>query len=299
MTASRIDRLLLALYPHLWRDRYGEELLDVMATSRTAGARPGRLRLDVIRAAGVERLRAAELLGAAPAPARVRGGSLLVLWAWTFFVLAGCTVAKCAEHWQQAVPAGRERLAADAFDALSAVAGVSALLVALALAAAAPLLLPALRSGLWPTLRRRVGCAVALTAAELPATVGLVHWAGGLTDRQRNGHDLAYGLAFLSWAALGALCFTAWVAVASTAARRVDPPVRVLRLHVALGAGVAVAMPAMTAAALTWWAILPAAASVPTGPLAAALAVMVVASVLAGVGARRSVVAVRGCAQQR
>jgi hypothetical protein len=52
---------------------------------------PWRLRADLARGAGRERLRAAGL-GDDDPERRARGGVLLVLWAWAVFVLAGAVV---------------------------------------------------------------------------------------------------------------------------------------------------------------------------------------------------------------
>jgi hypothetical protein len=288
VSAHRGDRLLLALYPRTWRDRYADELTDLVAQLRADGVRPGRVQVDVARAAGSERLRAAELFGDAPARSRARGGLLLVLWAWTLFVLAGCVVAKFAEHWQQ-VPAEHGRLAADAFHTLVVGAMTSAALVALALAVTAPRLWQELRTGLWRRLRRRVALAATLSAAELFATIGLVRWADHLTDRQRDGHDLAYGSAVLVWAVLGTVCLAAWVAVATAAARRIELPAGVLRILRLLGGGVAMSIPVVAAATLTWWIALT--GSPPgsrQGQFGPAVAAMLVAAGLGALGVRRT-----------
>jgi hypothetical protein len=284
---DRLHRALLALYPRAWRARYGRELADLVADLRADGAAPSRITVDLVRAAGVERLRAAEVLGAAPAAARARGGSLLVLWAWMLFVLAGCTVAKFAEHWSDTVAGDERRVAAAAFAVLVGAALCTAALVAAGLASAAPGLVRGLRSGLWPRLRRPVTVAAGLSAAMVLATAGLVTRAADLTVRQRNGQDLAYAGAFLAWAGLGATCLVAWTVVATTAARGIELPDRVLRLQARLGAGVTLGMAVMTAATLTW-----SVARAEPGSWAVVTAAMVVATTLAVIGSGRSLHAI-------
>jgi hypothetical protein len=306
MNTPASHRVLLTLYPRAWRARYGEELTDLVAGMRAAGVNPWRIRTDVVRAASVERLRAAEVVGDGPAPARARGGSLMVLWAWALFVLAGCTVQKFAEHWSDTVAPGNRRLPAMAFGVLVGSALCAAVLMASALTLAVPRLVGGLRSGLWPRLHRRVTVATGLSVAAGVCTVGLLARASDLTARQRNGHDLAYAVDFLAWTALGTACLVAWTAVASAAARGIELPDRLLRFQAGLCAGVTTAMVAMTAATITWWIALArqapwalhgrpagAPASGYVGTLAVAVVAMAAATGLGAAGSRRSARAVR------
>jgi hypothetical protein len=311
-SAGRLERALVAVYPRAWRERYSQELVDLLTQLREEGAGRWRLRVDVARSGCAERLRGAELLGDGPAGSRARGGSLLVLWAWVLFVLAGCAVAKFAEHWQDAVPGDDRSVPATAYGLLTVLAILAAVAVAAGLAAALPELAGALRTGLWPRLRRPVAVAMALSAAQLVATTGLIGWAAQLTQSQRDGHNSAYAMAILGWVVLGAACLVAWAVVATVAVRRIELSGRARRLHSVLGIGVAAAMVAMTAATLGWWIALartapwvlhglPAGASAsPFAPaLARAAAGMVLASALATVGARRCARAVPGLARDR
>lgn len=285
MSAHASNGLWARLYPRAWRARYGPELTELITEARAAGARPWRVGVDVAKAAGAEHLRAAELSADAPPPARARGGVLLVLEAWALFVLAGTAVAKSAEHWQDWVPPARRRVPAVAFDVLVATSVVAGLLVLAAAALAVPALLRAL-PGAWPALRRPLVGAGMLSVTALGATAGLVGWAHQLDPADRNGGNPGYVVGFLAWAGFGAVVLGAWTRVAVVAARCVPLPPRVLRAQARVGAVVAAAMVAMTAATLTWRAAL---ATGPTlVPLAATL-VMAAATVLAAVGARRAV----------
>jgi hypothetical protein len=291
MNNGRTTRVLLGLYPRSWRERYGAELADLIADARAAGANRIRIGADVLRGAGVERLRAAEFTGDGPAHSRARGGSVLVLWAWALFLPAGATLQKLAEHWSAGLPAGQRAVPGVAFEVLVAAAVVAALLVAAGLALAAPRLPAGFHAGLWQRVRRRVALAVALSVAALIGTAGLVDRARDLSAAQRNGQDLAYSVAFLTWAGLVLATLLAWTAVASAAARGVDLPHRVLRAQSTLCVGVTTAMVVTTVAAFTWSFALSR-----TGPTVVAAA-MAVATALAAAGSHRAGTAVRDLAR--
>jgi hypothetical protein len=242
---------LLIFYPAAWRRRYGDELdaliLDMHADGRDTG---WRLRADLLRGAVRQRL-----LGFGGDPAsRIRGGASLVLWAWALFVLAGALVAKTSEHWQQGMPAHPNQLADAAYAGLTAVAVVTALLVAAGIAVTLPAATRFLRAGGWRAVRGRATLAVGLTAATALATAGLVAWAHRVSPAGRNGSDGLYVAGFVAWALLGAGALLAWTSLATRIARGLECRRAVLRTQAVIAALVAVAMAAMTAATVIWWA---------------------------------------------
>jgi hypothetical protein len=302
VSASRICALLLRMYPSAWRERYGEELEDLIVEASDGERVPWRMRADVALGAGRERLRAAGLVGGGGPGERVRGGLLLVLCAWALFVVAGVGVQKFSEHWQDATPAGSRALAAVGFDALVIAAVCGSMLVAAGIGLAIAQVATFLRVGGWPALRRRVVTAVLLTGVAIAATIALVIWAHGLTGRQRDGHDSAYAMAFVTWALLAAASLLAWVAAAVATARRLELAAATLRAQAWIACGVVVAMGAMTAATAVWWAALADhapwfLAGRPVGsnasPLAPELLVaamlMMLATVLGAAGARHAI----------
>ncbi len=105
-------------------------------------------------------------------------------------------------------------------------------------------------------LQSVLGRAAGLTLVAGLATAGLVSWAHGLSARQRNGHDLLYGLGALAWALLAMACLAAWTAAAVAAGSRVDLSRRLLRVEAWLGAVAATAMVVMLGATCVWWASL-------------------------------------------
>jgi hypothetical protein len=303
MSAERSAARLVALYPRRWRARYGDELQALILDMSDGRRVPWRVRADVAGAGGRECLRALRPGQGDPAPSagdRARGGASLVLWAWAMFVVAGAIVAKTAEHWQAAMPAGGHATASIAFDALMELAGATALVVAGAIALTLPTAWRSVRAGGWRRVRRVVTVAAALTVAFVAATAALVIWAHGLTARQRDGQYAAYAIGVVAWAALGAATLAAWTAAATRIAARLPTRPARLRLQVRMAGAVAGALAAMAVATAVWWAAVstrsPAAlVGMPGGgrsalvpQLMVAMALMLCAVALGGAGARRA-----------
>lgn len=302
MNASRTIGWLLWCYPASWRARYGKEM-EALIMDMSGGKRvPWRVRADVLGAAGRERIRSVGLSGDGPGPDRVRSGAVLVMWAWALFVLGGAVLGKSTEHWQSVMPAGSgHATAAAAFTMLIAAAVVAGLLVLVAIGLTLPSLLVFLRGGGWRQIRTRILSAIGLTAVLVAATIGLVVWAHGLTSPARNGHDTAYGIAFLAWAALCAATLLAWTAAAARTARHLDLTAWTLRLQARLAAAATGAMGVITVATAVWWAVVASASPAAlTGTpavshqsafvwqLVVAMAIMLCAIGLGGLGARRA-----------
>jgi hypothetical protein len=245
--------LLLRLYPRAWRLRYGAELQELIVETSGGGRIPWRVRLDVAAGAVRERLRAGGLAGDPPPGERTRGGALLVLCAWTIFVVGGVVVQKFSEHWQGAVPAGARGLPSAAFDVLIGAAAFGTVLVLAGIAAALPALVRFLGDGGWLLVRRHVVVAGALTVAAGGGGAVLIWWAHGLTEAQRNGADSAYTAAAAVAGLVLLACLAAWTIAAVACARRLHLPHGVLVLEASLATGAALAMLAMTAATAIWW----------------------------------------------
>ena len=257
MSHARVRGALLRLYPPRWRARYGDELDDLMRKASGGRRVPWRIWQNVALAAGRERLRASGLTGdAVPPGERSRAGMLLVLCAWSLFAVAGLTVQKISEHWQRATPAASRGVPAVAFDVLVAAAVVGSAAVLLGIACALPAFRALLVTGGWHELRRPMRRAAGLTILTALATGGLVLWAQALSARQRDGHDLLYGLGALAWALVAIACLAAWTAAAVAAGARIDLSRRLLRLEAWLGVVSATMMVLMLAATCVWWASL-------------------------------------------
>lgn len=244
----------LRWYPTSWRARYGDELLAMVEDTLDGEPAPARFRASLLW--GGLRQHVRQTFGNPPsaAPAdRHRAGARLVLCAWALFVFAGCAFAKLTEHWQSAMPAAHQRIPADAYNALVAFAGGAAACIAAAGIVAMPALVREVRRSGWQVVRRPGQAASCAVAAFAVATTGLVAWAHGLTDHQRNSGFGAYQVAFVAWVALFAVVLVIGTAVAAHTERKLRITRRVADVEAALAVGVALSLVAMTVAAAVWW----------------------------------------------
>ena len=299
---SSVARRWLALYPRAWRERYGDELITLIADM--GGQVTWQMRLNLLCSALAERIRVVGAEGRGEDPARrVRSGVIAVLWAWTAFVPAGILIQKTSEHWQQATPGG-DRGASAAFTVVVVGSVVATLLISIAIAGAAPALCRGLRHGGWARLRRRVWVAGTLSVAFVAVTAALVVWAHGLSPAQRDGRDGTYAAGFVAWGVIGAIALASWTAVAATVAEVIELASALARLQSRIAGLAAAAMVVMTAGAIAWYVIIadraPAAltggtssssAPISVVRLVAAIAVMSIATVAATAGARRAITA--------
>ena len=252
MSGHRPFERILRWYPPVWRDRYGDELVALLEDTYGGTPPPRRARLGLVRAALVERLRQAGLSGGDPAD-QVRSGSVMVLWAWAAFVVAGAGFAKFAEHWDAATPPAARRLPADAYGAVQWAAGVGAAAVAVAIVVTLPALIRFLGDGGWRQIRRPVGRAAIVAAATAVATVGLVAWAHHIGPAQRNGPLVPYAGAGALWALMVVASIGTCTAAATSAARRLRLDRRVTVALGVLALLAALAMVAIAVGTLVWW----------------------------------------------
>ena len=291
---------LLRIYPAAWRARYGEELATLVQELEQNARMSWRDRVDFARAGVTERVRVLTA-GGLPPREQARDGSLLVLCAWTLFVLGGFGMQKASEHWQAVTPADKQGLPAGAFDVLFLTAGIGSALVLLGVALSLPGVVTLIRRGGWTTVRRPITRATLLSLLAVAATAGLARWAHSLSPAARNGHDAFYGGVFVAWVLLCGACLTAWAAAARATARELSWSTRILRAEVWLGVTVTVTMVVMTIATAVWWATLANAApwffsGHPVGSDASALtpnvavptALMLCATALGALGAVRA-----------
>lgn len=245
----------LRWYPTSWRARYGDELTALL-DDEYGSSMPIRVRLSLASGGIRQRALQSGLTGdAVPAADGVRAGALVVLAAWTAFVIAGASFAKFAEHFDQALP---HRIAAHrvpdlAFTVLQAVAGAACVLVAVGAALLVPAFLRFLRAGGWPTVSGHVLRAATCTVVTVAVTVPLVAWASGLPSQQPNDGLGWHGLLFLLWVSLLGITLTMWAVVTVAVGRRVDISADVLAAEAVLAAAVAAAMVLMVAATAVWW----------------------------------------------
>jgi hypothetical protein len=288
VSVSRSARTLLRLFPPAWRARYGAELEELLAQT-SGGHVPPRAALDLLRSAARERLRSAGLAGdGLPAGERARGGTLLVLWAWLVFAIAGLVVQRGGEHWQARTPAHDRALPAGAFGTLEVGAAIGSAIVLAAIALALPALVRLIQGGRWREIRHWIVVSAWVSVGAVVAVGALVRWAHGLDQSQRNGHDLPYGAAFVACAVVVAAALGCWTVAATVVARRLELPPRVLQLQAAAATCATAAMVVMAVATTVWWMSL---ASSPL--LLAATVSMAIAALAGGIGSARALQATR------
>jgi hypothetical protein len=293
---------LLRWYPAGWRERYGEEFTALMEDA--LGGRPPalRFRLSIARAGLRERGHQAGLVGSAtPAADRVRAGFVLVLCAWTAFVVAGSVFAKLSEHFGPAIPASARPVAVGAFSVVQVMAAICTFLVLAGALVAGPAIGRFLRAGGWGSVRRHVLRAAGATVAAAAALAGLVSAARTLTFAQRNGSDWLYSLAFIVMSLLLWTALALWTVAAAATARRLVLSRTVLAAEAVLAAGATAGMLLITAATASWWAVVASSApwflqgarpgsasSAFTPNLIGTMAVMLVAGAVATYGMTRA-----------
>lgn len=265
----------LRFYPRAWRERYGEEMQELILAASGPGSLPWRVRLDLLRGGLREWMRSFGFGGAGVPPARkARAGVLLVLCAWALMIVGGAVVQRFSENWRQFTPSGDATLPGVAYDALIVCAMLAGLLVLLGIAITLPRFVSMMRSEGWRDLRSECTRALESTVLAAIATFALGIWSRQLDFAQRNGHDLAYGIGFLLWGVATIACLAAWTLLAVKAAGRVQMPSRLLKAHSALAGAIAACMLLATAATAVWWGALAGAApwalsDNPVGPGAA------------------------------
>ena len=245
----------LRWYPRSWRARYGDELVTLLHDEY--GERlPTPVHLGLVTGGLRQRARQSGLTGdSTPATDGVRAGALVVLAAWTAFVIAGASFAKFSEHFDEALPhaMGAHRVPDVAFTVLQTVAGLAGVLVVAGALVAVPTFVRFLRADGWACVRGHILRALACTAITAAVTVPVLLSAHHLTSQQRNNGLHWYGALFLAWAALIVITMALWTVVAVAAARRVKFPPAILTVEALLAIAIAVAMLVMLGATAVWW----------------------------------------------
>jgi hypothetical protein len=293
-----LARQALRLYPLAYRRRYGDEMLALLE-ERPAGARTV---LDLLRAALVAHLRPAGGPAGAVDPAdRVRATTSGVLMCWICFAAAGFGFYKSTEDYpfSQAGHAHPVLNAAHlAVQALALMASAAVVLGALPLIAAA---LAHAREH--PGLRRRVLLPlvpVIAFAALTAAFIAIAH-----SQQSSQGTAAGHGAAIV-WAIAGLGSGVACVLACRAALFAV--PVAPARLRIALAAGTLVTIAMLAIAAFTAiYAVALAAdasplAGEPNGPfglLSVSASLIVAVIVMVGAAALAAITTLRGWRGER
>jgi hypothetical protein len=248
-------RSVLRWYPPKWKAQYGEGLIALLEDTYVSRRIPLRVRISLAKAGTIERSHEMGFLcETSSSNERLRAGSLLVLCAWSFFVVAGAIFTKFAEHWSSATPAA-ERVIPTIGYSFVQIAGIAgAVLVGVSGLCALPALFRLVRGHGWTSIKRPVlrGLIAATIAAAL--TSGLAIWARSLSAHQRNGGQLSYEIAFI----LVCLAIIATIAVVTASlvsiSRSLEFSRRVLETLSFAAVGLTVLMAFVTVGTVTWWA---------------------------------------------
>jgi hypothetical protein len=253
---SRDYEHVLRWYPAGWRDRYGDEMTALLHDTYAAPGRiPLRARLGLARAGLEERAREAGVLGPAGGPSgRVRGGSLLVLCAFSLFVVGGAVFAKFTDQWSSATPRKDLTLPTTGFDVVVVTAAVAGALVLTAAALAVPALVRLLRAGRWHEVRGPVVRAVLAGVVAAAFFGGTVGWSRHLSVHDRNGGLAAYSDLFVVLCLAVVVAIALGTAAAVAVARKVELGERTVRALGRLALGVAAALVLIFGGVVAWWA---------------------------------------------
>jgi hypothetical protein len=252
---DRFERMI-RWYPPEWRARYGDELTALLEDTYETAPIPLRQRLALAKAGSVERIRATGLRGDATAPDdRMRAGSLLVLCAWTLFVVAGALFAKFSEHWDVATPPGDRRLPTDGYQAVQWAGGAGVVIVLAAACMAVPSFIRLVKRGDWSTVRRPVLAAVAMGVAAVAATTGIVVWSHHLGPNDRNRAVPGFRVAAMTWGLVVVAALATATVAAVSVARRLELSRRTLRALGAMAVILTALMGAILVGTVTWWVV--------------------------------------------
>ena len=254
MTVESYEHLI-RWYPPQWRERYGDEMTALLEdTYAKASEVPLRQRVSLARSGLAERARSAGIVGWSSDPdVRLRGGSLLVLCGWAFYIAAGAIFVKTADHWSTQSPPAGHWVATGGFNVVGVTAVVGCLIVGLAALMVLPPFVRFVRSGGWHEVSRPVVVAVTSVAVSALLFVIVVAWAHSLSAHERNGGLPIYGWFFV----LVSLAFFAAVGCATTAAfavaRKVQLSRRTLRALGVLAIAVVGVMALTLVSLVAWW----------------------------------------------
>jgi hypothetical protein len=249
----RFDRLL-RWYPPSWRERYGDGMIALLEDAYAQGAVPWRVRLSLARTGLVERFRASGLVGASTGRSeQLRAGSLLVLCAWSAFVVAGSIFAKFSEHWSSSTPPLHRSLASVGYHIVEGAGAFGAVVVAVAALLALPPFIALLRSGGWSSLRRPLHRVAIAGAAIAVLTAALVIWAHALSSHDRNGALVPYEAAFLFWSAAVVVAIAVTTGSVVAVVGRLDFSYRKIRMLSAMALALVASMMAVFAGVVLWW----------------------------------------------
>ena len=218
---------------------------------------PLRDRAALARSGLAERVREAGFVGSTGgAAARLRAGTILVLWGWSLFLVAGATFARFSDNWSAGTPSAHRWVASSGYDAAALAGAVGTAVVAVAALISLPGFVRFLRAGRWLEVRGRMVSAVVAIAVASALFGVAVGWSHHLDASQRNGGKPAYAVLFVLVGlsvVVAIACATSGAQVAARLPAASSFPGRRLRVLGVLALGVTALMALILAGTVTWW----------------------------------------------
>lgn len=255
MTRRSVNRRrVLRWYPAAWRERYGNELVDLLSDTYADNPLPTRAWIGIVMAGVNERGREAALIGrVSRREDRIRAGALIVLAAWALFIVAGSGFAKYSEHWSAVTPLSDRTVPSIAIVVLQV-----ATFVGVALCGVAALVS-------WPSFSRlaqHVGArrvfrlvrpAIVAGAISIAATAIIVEVSHHMSSFQRSVAPGPYRAVFLAWAGLLVVCLAVIVVTIGRVVLRIQYSEHQLRVLSVAALTTSAAMSVIFVSLVVWW----------------------------------------------
>ena len=249
-----LSRRVLRWYPVRWRERYGEELVDLINDTHPRRV-PLRVWWGIARAALTQHARAGGFWGRASSHSdRLRAGALSVLAAWTLVGAVACAFAKYSEHWDAVTPLANRMLPATALTIFQFAAFSVVLVCGVGAVVSGRSFLRLCRDEGLSRVTRLLRPLVGAGATATLSTAAMIAVAHHLNSAQRNGGLEGYRFAGLAWVALMLTCLgVALLGVARIVLRLTYSPGE-LRTMASLALSATGCMIVMFSSLLVWWA---------------------------------------------
>jgi hypothetical protein len=277
--ADRRAARLLRWYPPAWRARYGDEFAELLIAEFAERPRSWRRAADVARGGLLARLTGAGLTSHELAPPeQVRAGLATAVWSLAAFLALGVAMwSQLTVGWEWAPPSATATRVG-----MVAMSAAALLLSVLAVLAAPPLVVAAVRgvargqarSLRGPLMLAVAGAVVVAVGSHhfqnawpgtgghswaqqglVPGGVGAFSWAATLSVSSYWAHPAALSAfpgAEIAWMAVSPMALIALVAGVAGTMRRLDWPPRLLRYEAWLVSAAAVGMTVFLAGGCCW-----------------------------------------------
>ncbi len=201
-----------------------------------------------------ERIRGAGIVGTSVGPERrLQGASLVVLFGWSLFVVAGCGFAKYAEHWDLVTPHHDRGVPSAAFVAVQAAAAAGVVIFSIAALLALPAFVQHIRVQGWDSVRRPLIATLVTSGIAVVATGGVIVWSHHVGASPLNNGLWPFRVVGLTWALLVVAAIAVGTGAIASVMTRIEPSPRTSRSLGVLAVGMATTVVVVFLGVLTWW----------------------------------------------